>query len=310
MYCTVFFVLVTCTLCGAQQQEAVTLPITLSARAIQGQQQGVCPAQTDRQAVRSNITGSVRNIIQEIRMSFERNNDGTNQIASNCPCGGPGQWNRTAYLNMSDPTQQCPPNWNLISTPVRTCGRSSITSYTCDSAFFSSSGRSYQQVCGRIIAYQRGDPNAFLGGVSGRNIEEPYIDGISITYGAAGSRRHIWSFAAASHQSSITQPLYLCACTDPTRDWPFQLPLGIGEDYFCDTGNTGVRGGRTFFTDDPLWDGAGCSGGSSCCEFNNPPWFCKTLFQPTTDDIELRLCFSNPASDEDTPIQLVEIYTQ
>ena len=64
------------------------------------------------------------------------------------------------------------------------------------------------------------------------------------------------------------------------------------------------------FTDDPLWDGAGCSGGSSCCEFNNPPWFCKTLPQPTTDDIELRLCFSNPASDEDTPIQLVEIYTQ
>jgi len=117
MYCTVFFVLVTCTLCGAQQQEAVTLPITLSARAVQGQQQGVCPAQTDRQAVRSNITGSVRNIIQEIRMSFERNNDGTNQIASNCPCGGPGQWNRTAYLNMSDPTQQCPPNCNLISPP-------------------------------------------------------------------------------------------------------------------------------------------------------------------------------------------------
>ena len=35
-----------------------------------------------------------------------------------CPCGGPGQWTRIAYLNMSDPSQQCPTNWNLITTPV------------------------------------------------------------------------------------------------------------------------------------------------------------------------------------------------
>ena len=33
----------------------------------------------------------------------------------------------------------------------------------------------------------------------------------------------------------------------------------------------------------------GCSGGSSCCQFNNPPWFCKTLPQ-STDDLEIRIC--------------------
>ena len=43
MYCIVLFLLVTCTLCVAQQQEAATLPVTFPARSIQGQQQGVCP---------------------------------------------------------------------------------------------------------------------------------------------------------------------------------------------------------------------------------------------------------------------------
>ena len=299
----------TCTLCVAQQQQAATLPVTLPARAIQGQQQGVCPAQSDLQAVRSNITESVGNVLRENVIPLLGNNGSNNQITGNCPCGGPGQWNRIAYLNMSDATQQCPPNWNLISTPVRTCGRSSSSGVACDSAFFTSGGSSYQQVCGRIVGYQRGDPNAFHGANSGRNIEGQYIDGVSVTHGAAGSRQHIWTFACASHQSSTSSSIqFVCACTNPTLNWPYQT--SIGNDYFCDTGNTGSRIGSTFFTDDPLWDGAGCSGGSTCCEFNTPPWFCKTLPQPTTNDIEIRLCFSNGSSDEDTPIQLIEIYTQ
>ena len=35
-------------------------------------------------------------------------------------CGGYG-WRRAPYLNMSDPTQTCPPAWELITTPRRTC---------------------------------------------------------------------------------------------------------------------------------------------------------------------------------------------
>ena len=40
----------------------------------------------------------------------------------------------------------------------------------------------------------------------------------------------------------------------------------------------------------PLWDGEGCGPINACCQLNNPPWFCTPLPQPTTDDIELRLC--------------------
>ena len=36
-----------------------------------------------------------------------------------------------------------------------------------------------------------------------------------------------------------------------------------------------------FYIDDPLWDGEGCCSTSSCCEFNSPLWFCKSLPYPT-----------------------------
>ena len=41
-----------------------------------------------------------------------------------------------------------------------------------------------------------------------------------------------------------------------------------------------------------LWDGHGYTVSSTCytCEFNNPPWFCKQLPKPTTEDIEIRIC--------------------
>ena len=56
-------------------------------------------------------------------------------------------------------------------------------------------------------------------------------------------------------------------------------------------------------------DGVGCDESSTiCCEFNNPPWFCKQLPQSTSDDIELRLCSDDLHIEEDTPIELVEIY--
>ena len=62
-----------------------------------------------------------------------------------------------------------------------------------------------------------------------------------------------------------------------------------------------------FFPDDPLWDGDGCTAGSRCCSFNNPPYFTKQLPSPTTDDIEARLC---QYDTEYTPIELIELYVQ
>ncbi len=54
-----------------------------------------------------------------------------------------------------------------------------------------------------------------------------------------------------------------------------------------------------FHGDDPLWDGTGCGPLNTCCTFNNPPWFYKELPEPTTDDIEMRVCNDQGSTNED-----------
>ena len=84
----------------------------------------------------------------------------------------------------------------------------------------------------------------------------------------------------------------------------------IGNDYFCETGSRQHFLFQTFYHEDPLWDGEGCGPNSSCCTFNSPPWFCKHLPHPTTDDIEVRVCGDENVSNEDTPLEQIELYIQ
>ena len=79
----------------------------------------------------------------------------------------------------------------------------------------------------------------------------------------------------------------------------------MGEDYFCESGtNSGTANGYHLY--DPLWDGQNCTSTSTCCSFNNPPYFTKRLPNPTTDDLEVRLCLLD--SGDDAPIEFIELY--
>ena len=230
------------------------------------------------------------------------------QIMCAIDCGGPG-WRRVAYLNMSDTTQTCPANWSLISTPKRSCGRPVNASVrTCYSAYYRTEGIEYSHVCGRIIGYQFGSPDAFIleSVNSPQTIDGAYVDGVSLTYG--NPRQHIWTFAAALQE---IENIYSCPCTDINQEVDITIPSYVGNDYFCETGvPSGQTSRHTYYPDDPLWDGEGCGPTSACCTFNNPPWFCKHLPKPTNDDLEIRLCSSNYELVENTPIELVEIYTK
>ncbi len=209
-----------------------------------------------------------------------------------------------AYLNMSDTTQRCPSSWNFTASPVRGCDR--LVS-NCDSVTFPSNGQSYSRVCGRVIGYQRGTTDAFNGG----SLEGAYLDGVSITHGAAGSRQHIWSFVAALHDADPSySSSFVCRCTNINQNWPYQVPSFIGNNYFCDTGNHGSTIPTSTFTE-PIWDGTGCSATSTCCEFNNPPWFCTTLPRPTTNDLEVRNCGGTEAPQhEDVIINLIKLHDE
>ena len=227
-----------------------------------------------------------------------------------CPCNIPGLWTRIAHLNMSDPNQVCPPSWRVnVTGSVRTCTRS--TSGT-DSAIFPANGRTYSRVCGRINAFQKGVPDAFVAStVRGANLEGPYVDGISLTHGEAGSRQHIWTFAAVrTERENVAN--FSCPCINTDSDVIHAVPGFVGTNYFCAAGHNEALGPTSInevYLSDPLWDGAGCdSAFNTCCQFNSPPYFCTALPQPTTDDIEVRISHDEPSLDEDTLVSLIDIY--
>ena len=231
------------------------------------------------------------------------------QDIANCPCGGSGQWTNIADFNFSDPDVACP-NFTLITEPVRGCGRAPGEAATCKSVVFSSGGQSYTRVCGRVNAYQKGSTDAFHVSRGPRTLEEIYVDGVSLTHGAPGSRQHIWTFAAALHEGGpFENSKWTCPCANTTYEWPFEIYSYIGDNYFCATGFD-YEFGRIEGTDisfDTLWDGEGCGESSDCCEFNTPPWFCTSLPEATTDNIELRVCNNEDEMNEDVILSFVEL---
>ena len=210
---------------------------------------------------------------------------------------------------MTDPSQQCPDGFSLVNrttAPLRMCGAPFDLFARCVSTTFPVFGIEYSQVCGRVIGYQDQTLHAFRSYYDNRalTIDDSYVDGISLTHGQS-PRQHIWTFAGALDETSSNQ--IVCPCTRPDIPYTGVVPPFIGQDYFCETGSRDVHE-SIFYSDDPLWDGQGCGGNSTCCSFNNPPWFCKQLPQPTTDDIELRLCADDKRYIGDTPLEIVEMY--
>ena len=216
-------------------------------------------------------------------------------------CGGEGGWRRVVYLDMTDNNTDCPSGWQLTEHFKRTCGRNS-SGQSCNSVFFPVSGGGYSRVCGTIKAYQYGGTEGFeaYDRGSATTIDSAYVDGIVLTHGTP--RQHIWTFAAGLAEDQNRDDS--CPC-DVTID--IAIPPFVGGDYFCESGvNSGSYTG--FHEHDPLWDGMNCTSSSTCCTFNNPPYFTQQLSNSTTDDIEARICQQDNYGD--TPIELIELYVQ
>ena len=226
-------------------------------------------------------------------------------------CGGRG-WRRVVLLNMTDPSHVCPSGLRLTSYSRRTCGQSSSARYSCWSSTFSVGGSQYSRVCGMARAYRWGENFAFYEyHRRHQGIDGSYVNGLSLTHGARGSRQHIWTFASglyAGGGSGGSYPHFRCPCDNENA---YTSPPFVGNDYFCESvatlSNWGVR---SFHPNDILWDGQVCEGGGSCCQLNNPPWFTKNLTTPTTDGIELRLCLTDPSIISDVALELLELYVQ
>ena len=226
-------------------------------------------------------------------------------------CGGTWGWRRAVYLDMTDPNTNCPSGWQLTGYSKRTCGRASTGSRICDSVFFPVSGGPYSQVCGRIRAYQWGLLSGFWGyNIGGQTtIDNAYVNGVTLLH--SSPRQHIWTFVGGLFEN---YPSFVSNCPcDNAGD--ISIPPFVGEDYFCDSGYVypGYRNYSAEYTlhaNDTLWDGRVCHSISTCCSLHNPPYFTKTLSQTTTDDLELRMCFTSPVSSRNIGVELVELFVK
>ncbi len=213
-----------------------------------------------------------------------------------------------ANIDMTDPSQRCPEGFRLRpGTSKRMCEKTSDIK-GCTSIVFPTHSVQYSRVCGRVKAYQYRSPSAFYPYYFHRSwtIDNLYVEGVSITHGQS-PRKHIWTFAAALDETRSNE--HTCPCTKTTTTYTGVVPPFIGNDYFCDTGSRQFYQ-SILYSEDPLWDGEGCGPTNSCCQFNSPPWFCKELPQPTTDNIEVRMCKDQVLFNEEIPFELIDLYVQ
>ena len=229
-------------------------------------------------------------------------------------CGSGGGWTRLAYLDMTDATENCPPGFRLYqSGGVRACGRPTSSGGSCTSVKFPSNGISYSQVCGKVVGYHYGTPDAADPRPIINDINSHYVDGVSITCGSP--RQHIWTLMAGLNEASIYENgQFNCPCSQGSIQ-NSTLQSFIGNDYFCESGDPATDGTYQFnklYTSDPLWDGKGCGSLEGvCCAAPGLPWFNKVLGTTTTNYLELRVCANQGTpSDEDVPVSFYELYVK
>ena len=311
------------------QEANTTLPLIYPAQVLEGDGNQTCPSGAQQMITRNVVKNAIQELLSESIVPLlqatqlpteppttqSTTQPPTTQLPTTQPptvtgfsCGGSTGWRRIAYLNMADPSQQCPGlTWREITTPHRVCGRS-FTVGSCERAAYTTGSAQYNQVCGRITGYQIGSPEAFLG--SSLSIDSVYVDGVSITHGSP--RQHIWTFAAGVAEQNADSDT-MCPCDTGSTNGG-RIPSFVHQNYFCETGIVqwpGSSGNGVFHSNgDPLWDGQQCGSTSSCCTFNSPPWFNVRLPSSTTDYIEVRLCSDQGRDNKDTPIQLLELYVK
>ena len=220
-------------------------------------------------------------------------------------CGGfKGGWMRIADYDTSR-GDNCPSGWNKITANGIDVCRSPNDSGGCHPTTFSVNLVGYTKICGKIRGYQKGSPDGFRG-YSAPSLENGYVDGISITVG--NPRKHVWTYAVGlSDDGDANGGTNNCPCARHPGVAP---PSFVGGYYYYESGNTGQFDTNQFYTDDPLWDGAGCLVNNNCCTSANQPWFFRQLATNRQDDIEARICTSAGFADEDILVEQIQFYVQ
>ena len=220
-------------------------------------------------------------------------------------------------INIKPSGGSCPGDLQYTVPPSgRAVCERGCTEDACISSFSLAPGVSYSKVRGYALARQYYSADAF-----GRhlervfNIDQTYVDGISLTTNAGGSRTHLWTWAVGISVAG-DYPQYDCPCNggDPA-------PAFIGDSWFCASGLYGSTGEGAGSTDqwheDELFNtnredstGIGIPSGNTCRDgFGaSRTWFEADLGAATTDDLEVRVMSDQPPDNEDAGITEMEVW--
>ena len=100
---------------------------------------------------------------------------------------------------------------------------------------------------------------------------------------------------------------YSCPCNNGSSD--ITSLTFVSKEYFCESGFPYGSTNSVLYANDTLWDGQQCGGlEGPCCTNPKMPWFVKILNATISEDIELRMCGSGVVDEEDTPLDIIELY--
>jgi hypothetical protein len=121
---------------------------------------------------------------------------------------------------------------------------------------------SFSEVAGTLRAFSQRSNTAWDQGRyrNQTTVEGIYVDGFSLTLGAAGQRRHVWSWAIGQGDVDVFHTNH-CPCRghigatqyDDDGGFPTPAPAFVGQNYFCEEPPNLV--GNTVETTDVLFDG-------------------------------------------------------
>ena len=216
-------------------------------------------------------------------------------------CGGrDGGWMRIGSIKNGD---SCPLGWVQMTSPVKAC-RANSNKAGCYPAYFNNTNLPYQHICGKVVGYQEGTPDAFNAfRYPSKSIDVPYVDGVSFTYSTP--RKHLFTYAIGySYGTSHTAAK--CPCVGGNND----PPIFVRHHYFCESGTASGPSHAAVYHADPVWDGKGCKSGNNCCSQAGTPWFYRDVLNKINEPIEARICCDQGYPDEGILIRDLELYIQ
>lgn len=239
---------------------------------------------------------------EAVLLSIHDTVDNMNAFLVVIPECGDGLWRSIADIDVSGNDTSCPSGWEFANTPRIGCTKPDNDVGGCALASFSTAGVEYDQVCGRVTGRTADTPNGFRPTNNNNdNLVDgiTLVDGLTVTY--SSPIRHIWTFSAHFNPS---MDRFSCPCNPNVNNINMLAVNFANGSYFCDYSRPNENR--------PLWTGD-CGDLMTtvpeCCNPNGPPYFSATLDEPTTENVDVRIC-TNVNSPESVYVESMELFIQ